>query len=100
MVRIDYDFASTYMNLLSIGAALARYIPLSTKLDRSICRDLVILDGPFCIQFFLYLTVLLTYPMHTLTAQKWLSYGNIASLCLVRPADAVYQICISHLHLS
>ena len=59
-----------YANLLSIGAALARCTPLSTELDRPFYKNLVILDNPFCMRFPPYLTVLLMYPMHTLTAQQ------------------------------
>ena len=72
MSRIDYDSAKSYADLLSISVALARCTPLSTKLDRPLYRDLVILDDPFCMQFLPYLMVLLMCPTHTLTAQQWL----------------------------
>ena len=61
-----------YANLISIGAALARYAPLSTEINRPLYGDLVILDDPFHMQFLLYLTVLLICHMYTLTAQQWL----------------------------
>ena len=70
--QIDNDSAKSYADLLSISVALARCTPLSTKLDRPLYRDLVILDDPFCMRFLPYLMVLLTCPTHTLTAQQWL----------------------------
>ena len=72
LTRINYNSAKSYADLLSISVALARCTPLSTKLDRPLYGDLVILDDPFCMRFLPYLMVLLACPTHTLTAQQWL----------------------------
>ena len=77
MSRTDYDSAKGYANLPSIGAMLTRYAhDFSTELDRPLYGDLVILDDHFYMQYLLYLTVLLTCPMHTCTAQQWLSMAT------------------------
>ena len=73
MSRIDYNSGEAYVNLLSIGAPLARCTPLTNELDRPLYKELVIQDDPFYMRFLSHLTILLMYPIYTLTVQHWLS---------------------------
>ena len=89
-----------FANLLNIGAALTKCTPLSTKLDRPLYRDLVILDYPFSYAISTISHGLANVPYAYSRCPAVASYSNVAPLCLVSPADALYQIWISHLHLS